>query len=46
MTAGVELSLSPGAPLPPFGKPLGKLEQQDWASMVEKGMVQFGMFTL
>lgn len=35
-------SISAGAPLPPFGKPLVKMEAADWTVLVERGIVQFG----
>lgn len=35
-------SVSAGAPLPPFGRPLVKMEAADWTVMVERGIVQLG----
>ena len=32
---------SPGAPLPPFGKPLGHLSAEDFVSIAEKGINRF-----
>ncbi|XP_069679211.1 cytoplasmic dynein 2 heavy chain 1 isoform X2 [Periplaneta americana] len=42
VTSGASTVIPAGAPLPPFGKPLGKMEFGDWSSMVEKGIVHFG----
>ena len=39
--ARADLQLPPGAPLPPTGKPLGKLKASDFQAVVEKGLVQF-----
>ena len=39
--ARADLQLPPGAPLPPTGKPLGKLKASDFQTVVEKGVVQF-----
>lgn len=44
--ARADLQLPPGAPLPPTGKPLGKLKAKDFQSVVEKGVVQFSEFML
>ncbi|CAH1776602.1 unnamed protein product [Owenia fusiformis] len=32
---------APGAPLPPFGKPLGKLDSKDLKAVIEKGLKQY-----
>jgi hypothetical protein len=42
VTMGAGSVISPGSPLPTFGKPLGKMKAEDWTAMVEKGIVQFG----
>jgi hypothetical protein len=42
VTRGADSVISAGAPLPPFGKPLGSMEAADWTIMVERGIVQFG----
>lgn len=42
MTVGADTATAAGAPLPPFGKPLGKMNAADWTTMVERGIVQFG----
>lgn len=35
---------APGAPMPEHGKSLGKIAAADFKSIVEKGLVQYGMF--
>jgi hypothetical protein len=42
VTMGADSVTAEGAPLPPFGKPLGKMKAADWTSMVERGILQFG----
>jgi len=42
VTVGADAATAAGAPVPPFGKPLGKMNAADWTSMVERGIVQFG----
>ena len=42
MTMGADSVTSAGAPLPPFGKSLGKMNTADWTTMVERGIVMFG----
>jgi hypothetical protein len=42
VTVGADSVMATGAPLPPFGKPLGKMKAADWTTMVERGIVQFG----
>nr|CAD7594424.1 unnamed protein product [Timema genevievae] len=42
VTAGAESPVTPGAPLPTYGKPLGKLEGKDWLATVNQGILQFG----
>lgn len=42
VTVGADAGTAAGAPLPPYGKPLGKMNAADWTTMVERGIVQFG----
>nr|CAD7413402.1 unnamed protein product [Timema cristinae] len=42
VTVGAESPVTPGAPLPTYGKPLGKLEGKDWLATVNQGILQFG----
>ena len=42
VTVGADSGTAAGAPLPPFGKPLGKMNAAGWTTMVERGIVQFG----
>ena len=37
-------SAVPGAPLPPGGKPLGKLSSDDLKSVIDKGMLQYSKY--
>ena len=32
---------TPGAPLPPHGRPLGRLSEEDFQAVVEKGLLQY-----
>nr|CAD7430090.1 unnamed protein product [Timema monikensis] len=41
VTVGAESPVTPGAPLPTYGKPLGKLEGKDWLATVNQGILQF-----
>lgn len=43
---GSTAATAPGAPLPPHGKPLGKLSQDDFKAVIEKGLIQYSMSTL
>ena len=40
--ARAELQTAPGAPLPPHGKSMGKLNNDDLKAVIEKGIVQYG----
>ncbi len=40
--ARAELQTAPGAPLPPHGKSMGKLNKDDLKTVIEKGLVQYG----
>ncbi|XP_068082912.1 cytoplasmic dynein 2 heavy chain 1 [Anabrus simplex] len=42
VTAGSMNPVSSGAPVPALGKPLGKLETDDWISTIERGIQLFG----
>ena len=42
-TDGGSTASAPGAPLPTHGKPLGKLSQEDFKAVIEKGMLQYSM---
>ena len=44
--ARADLQLPPGAPLPPTGKPIGKLSSGDFETVVEKGLVQYSTYTV
>ncbi|PSN45380.1 Cytoplasmic dynein 2 heavy chain 1 [Blattella germanica] len=46
VSEGAQTVTAVGVPLPPFGKPLGKMNATDWSSMVERGIVVFGMCSL
>ena len=37
---------APGAPMPPHGKSLGKIAADDFKTIVEKGLVQYGELCL
>ena len=39
--ARADLQTAPGAPLPPFGKAMGKLANDDLKAVIEKGLVQY-----
>ncbi len=39
--ARADLQTAPGAPLPPFGKCLGKLNSDDLKTVIQKGLVQY-----
>ena len=39
-------SAVPGAPLPPHGKPLGKLNSDDLNTVIEKGLLQYSKFSV
>lgn len=41
VTYGASGGHSPGAPLPPFGKTLGRMKVEDFVSVLEKGINRF-----
>ncbi|GLH06946.1 Dynein heavy chain, cytoplasmic, partial [Gryllus bimaculatus] len=42
VTAGANTQIPAGAPLPPVGKPLGRMKTEDWTHIVERGIQVFG----
>lgn len=42
--ARADAQAAPGAPLPPHGKPLGKLGYKDFEAVVEKGLLQYSEY--